>query len=136
MLDGPASEIERWIALDVGAWPFGRDHEANPVSDGAIAAPPPPIRPRTRLIESDGVSLAICDVVEAWRAAERELAGLVENEPEWNRVTAEIIGVRALHQRLFEARLGSRPGRGDAAATRPVSGTASNKTRERSDAIE
>ena len=64
-------------------------------------------RPQTRLSARDA-SPAICDVVAAWRTADRELAGLVENEPELNRVRAEIIGLRALHHRLFEARLGSR----------------------------
>jgi hypothetical protein len=81
LLEGPVSEIERWIALD---------------------------RPGVRLTGTNVDSPAICDVVADWRAAERDLARLIENEPEWNRVFAETIGLRTLHNRLFEARLGSR----------------------------
>jgi hypothetical protein len=109
LLDGLIAEISQWTVLDAQAWPFDRDHGAKPASDEAVPRPnSAPIGPRTRLAVSDGISPAICDVVAAWRAADRELAGLIENEPEWNRVRAGIIGLRALHNRLFEARLGSR----------------------------
>jgi hypothetical protein len=81
LLEGPGPEIERWIAPD---------------------------RPGIRPTGADLDSPTICDVVADWRAAERNLAGLIENEPEWDRVLAETIGLRTLHNRLFEARLGSR----------------------------
>jgi hypothetical protein len=81
LLEGPVSEIQRWSAPD---------------------------RPGVRLTWTDPDSPTICDVVADWRAAERDLARLIENEPEWNRVLAETIGLRTLHNRLFEARLGSR----------------------------
>jgi hypothetical protein len=80
LLEGPVSEIEVSIAPDESG---------------------------IRLKLADLASPAISDVVAAWRAADRELAGLVENEPEWNRVRAEIIGLRTLHDRLFEAHKGS-----------------------------
>ena len=112
LLDGLIAEISQWTSLDAHVWPFDRDQGSKQSSDEAVAAPnPASIRPRTRLTDSHGNSPAICEVVAAWRTADRELAGLVENEPEWNRVRAEIIALRALHHRLFEARLGSRPGK-------------------------
>jgi hypothetical protein len=111
MLEGQASATDQWSALDADVWPFDRDHGPRPLSDEADPAPPAMGRPRNRSAALDRALPAICDVVAAWRAAERDLAGLVENEPDWNRVRAEIIGMRALHQRLYEARLGSRPGK-------------------------
>jgi hypothetical protein len=130
-LDGSIAEIDRWIVLDAQVWPFDRDLGSKPASDEAVPAPnSAPIRPRTRLAHSHGASPAICDVVAAWRAAERDLADLVENEPAWNRVRAEIIGLRALHHLLFEGRVGSRPGGGDATAPRSMPGPASSPVRE------
>lgn len=93
------------------------------------------IKPRARLTAGDA-SPAICDVVAAWRTADRELAGLVENEPERNRVRAEIIGLRALHHRLFDERLSSRPGDGDATRLRAISRGASTVIREGTDQID
>ena len=131
LLDDPIAEIDRWILLDVPKWPFGRDHGSKPASDDDVAAPnPASIRPRTRLTDSHGNSPAICDVVAAWRTADRELTGLVENEPEWNRVRAEIIGLRALHHRLFEARLASHTVGGDATAPRSMSNAVSSPVGE------
>jgi hypothetical protein len=113
LLDGLIAEISQWTVLDAHLWPFDRDHGSKS-SSGEVARGPnlAPIRMRTGLTDTHDSSPAICDVVAAWRTADRELAGLVENEPEWNRVRAEIIGLRALHHRLFEARLGSRQGIG------------------------
>ena len=109
LLDGLIAEISQWTVLDGHQWPFDRDRRTEPEWDEPVPRPSSvPLGPRPRLAVNDRISPAICDVVAAWRAADRELAGLVEDEPEWNRVRAEIIGLRALHHRLFEARLGSR----------------------------
>ena len=137
LLDGLIAEISQWSVLDEHLWPFDRDQGTKPASDGAVLGPnSAPFEPSTRLAVSDGSSPAICDVVNAWRAADRELAGLVENQPEWNRVRAEIIGLRALHNRLFEARQGARAGRCDTSAPRAMSSAASNHIPERSETIE
>ena len=99
LLEDPLSEIDSWVVLDTGIWPgdpSGHDRELTAARD---VGPP------------------ICDVIVAWRAADRELAGLAEDDPEWNRVHAELVGLRALHHRLFEARMGESP-RGDEFAAR------------------
>lgn len=49
--------------------------------------------------------VAICQVLAAWRAAERELAGLSADSPEWGRVHALIIDHRTTYLRLFDERM-------------------------------
>jgi hypothetical protein len=51
----------------------------------------------------------IHDVISAWRAADRELAGLVEDDPERDRVQSELVVLRAVHHRLFAARMAASP---------------------------
>jgi hypothetical protein len=101
LLDGPPSEIDAWIVLDSGIWPG-----ASPAPQDAL---PAPAQPPTGSFEHEDATPPICDVIAAWRAADRELAGLVEGNAEWNRVHAEMLGLRALHHRLFEARMAEFP---------------------------
>jgi hypothetical protein len=48
----------------------------------------------------------IWDVLAAWRAAERSLAGTSVDSPDWPRMRADLIGLRAAYHRLFHERLG------------------------------
>lgn len=95
--DGPRSEIDPWMVLDAATWPG-----ANPPQHEAITTP---VEPWIGPLGPEAATPPIHRVIADWRAADRELAGLVEGDPEWNRVCAELIGLRALHHRLFEARL-------------------------------
>jgi hypothetical protein len=58
---------------------------------------------------ASGGAPRIRDVILAWRAAERELAGLVEADPKRERVRAELVSLRAIHHRLFAARMAESP---------------------------
>jgi hypothetical protein len=49
----------------------------------------------------------LCDVLAAWRAAERELAGHVEGSPTWVCLQAAMSDLRSLHARLFDERFAS-----------------------------
>jgi hypothetical protein len=60
----------------------------------------------TDVVAGDGGMPRIDEVIAAWRAADRQLAGLVDNDAERNRVQAELVGLRALHHRLFDVELG------------------------------
>jgi hypothetical protein len=84
--DGPRSEMDPWIVLGADTWPGANAPAATP---------------------------SIQQVIAAWRAADRELALLVEGDLEWNRICAELIGLRALHHRLFEARMAQDPTGGE-----------------------
>ena len=57
------------------------------------------------------------DVIAAWRAADRELAAMTQDDPDWNRVHAELVGLRALHHRLFDARARHETSRREAAVS-------------------
>ena len=70
---------------------------------------PAPAQPRTGLLELEDATPRIDDVIAAWRTADRELARLAEDDPEWEVVHAELVGLRALHHRLFEVRRGAWP---------------------------
>ena len=43
-------------------------------------------------------------VLMAWRAAERELAGILEDSPEWPRIQANVANFRASYHLLFNER--------------------------------
>ena len=90
--DGPPSGIDPWFELDAGVW-----------------SGPAEIRPPSVFLEDGDATRRICDVIAAWRAADRELAGLVEGDPGWARVHDELVGLRALHHRLFAAHVGESP---------------------------
>jgi hypothetical protein len=68
-------------------------------------------------VAGEGGMSRIDEVIAAWRAADRRLAGLEDSDPERNRVQAELVGLRALHHRLFDVKLFERP-RGDEASAR------------------
>lgn len=44
-------------------------------------------------------------VLASWRAAERELATTTLDSPDWTRIHADLVGLRAAHHRLFQERL-------------------------------
>lgn len=121
----PRSRIDQWISLDADTWHHDRSsRRPEPVKsrpspyEAVPTSSPTAARPRTALGASvEDASPAICDVLAAWRAAERELVDLDENDPEWSRVHAEFVGLRALHHRLFEARMGPGNAGGGTAAT-------------------
>jgi hypothetical protein len=46
-------------------------------------------------------AFAIRDVLAAWRAAERELAVLAQDSPEWAQLNARLISLRVAYHRLF-----------------------------------
>jgi hypothetical protein len=112
LLDGPPSAIEPWIVLDAGIWP-GKSH---PPGDSVPRPGPAPAEPRTGLLELEDATPRIDEVIAAWRIADRQLARLAEDDPEWEGVHAELVGLRALHHRLFEARRGASPTCGESFA--------------------
>jgi hypothetical protein len=59
----------------------------------------------TNVVAGEGGMSRIDEVIAAWRAADRRLAGLEDSDPERNRVQAELVGLRALHHRLFDVQL-------------------------------
>ena len=86
------------------------DHAPARLRRGSAASPFP--RPVLALLPSlahgsdpGGDEPRICDVIVAWRAAERELAAWSESDPEWRVAEADIVWLRALHHRLFDAKL-------------------------------
>jgi hypothetical protein len=52
-------------------------------------------------------TLRIWEVLAAWRAAEREMSAIPDASPEWPRVHAELVGLRAAYHRLFHERMQS-----------------------------
>jgi hypothetical protein len=106
--DGPPSEIDPWIVLDAAIWPG-----ANVPEREAIATP---AQPWSGPLEHEDPTPPIHEVIAAWRAADRELAGLVEGDPDWNRIHAELVGLRALHHRLFDARMARDPAGGESSS--------------------
>jgi hypothetical protein len=134
-----ASGIDRWMALD-SAWldDLSRDDvwrddpsRDDPSRDDAASldretvpsfheSAPVPL-PRTHDASGPPTTAAaepqtVFAVVTAWRAAQRTLDRLAEGSPEWNDVHAELVGLRALHHRLFDARLLADAGHGDGPA--------------------
>jgi len=55
--------------------------------------------------EHPHVDLKIWDVLASWRSAERELAATTLDSPEWTRLHADLVGLRAAYHRLFNERL-------------------------------
>jgi hypothetical protein len=53
---------------------------------------------------------AVCDVLAAWRAAERELAALSVDSPEWSEVRGKVLELRASYHQLFSEHLHRWPG--------------------------
>lgn len=100
-LDGPVAEPEPWIVLDARVWPGAGPslHDTIPV------ASPGTLPLSTGSLEPEHATPRICDVIAAWRAAERRIAELVEGDPDRDRLQAELVGLRALHHGLFEARM-------------------------------
>jgi hypothetical protein len=106
-----AAEVEGWSTFDPRPWLDGRMGPAF----GPITFEPGPADPAARDAATDDQAAlradiaesarSISDVLAAWRAAERALAGLAIGDPDIDRVHAELVGLRALHHRLFDARL-------------------------------
>jgi hypothetical protein len=90
--DAPTSSADSWLVL------FERPRRRP--ADGAD----PDLRSTSVPVTAADAALRLCDVIAAWRAADRELAGLTDADPEWSRVHAELVGLRALHHRLFDMR--------------------------------
>jgi hypothetical protein len=123
-LDGSAALDSGWLDDAWLADPSDRaasfDRETPPLSCGSllVQAPRPVVAPSPPTPAAD-VPQQIFAVVNAWRAAERVLDGLVVDSPPWNRVHAELVGLRALHHRLFDARVAAAAGHGEG-PIRPV----------------
>lgn len=103
--DRPPSEIDPRIVLDAGIWPGAN----SPRPEGIPPPSPAPVQQPTGCLEHEDANPPIHQVIAAWRAADRALAGLVEGDPEWNRIHAELVGLRTLHHSLFEARMVQEP---------------------------
>jgi hypothetical protein len=94
-------ELDPWIELDASIWPGAgpTPREAIPfVTSG-------PDQPSTGSFEPGHGTPRICEVIAAWRVAERQIAEMVEDDPDRGRIQAELVGLRALHHELFEARM-------------------------------
>jgi hypothetical protein len=63
-----------------------------------------PLQPAVRPLAT---TLRIWDVLAAWRTAERELAETRTTNPDWPRLHAELVGLRAAYHRLFHERMNS-----------------------------
>ena len=85
--------------------------EVDPPSAGAFGSP-------NGIAEAPDDPARLWEIIAAWRAADRELALLAEDDPDWNRVHAEVVGLRALHHRRFDARLDQERVRSEALVTR------------------
>jgi hypothetical protein len=123
---GPASAIDRWVAFESAwfedVWRDDPSREGSASLDRETLPEAGEIVPRAAPRAVDLPSLptpstdapqTIFAVVTAWRTAQRALDGLAESSPSWNRLHAEVVGLRALHHRLFEARLAAAAGRGE-----------------------
>ena len=95
--DEPVSGVDRWVVL------FERPQPAADDAGEPESTPNPPAAANA-IAALDQPEPHLLDVIAAWRAADRELASLTEDDPDWNRVHAEVVGLRALHHRLFDAR--------------------------------
>ena len=104
-------EVDGWTTfiprpwLEGGTGPaFGpitfQRETADPADPG-----PTPDEERARRADAAESDRSISDVLAVWRAAERELAALADGDPEIGRVHAELVGLRALHHRLFDERI-------------------------------
>lgn len=62
------------------------------------------MRPGREAVQRAATMIDVGTVLMAWRAAERELNEIHEGSPEWSRVNAEIVSLRAAYHRLFEER--------------------------------
>ena len=67
-------------------------------------------------------SAGIPGVLEAWRAVERDLDRLPVGSPEWRRLQAEFLSLRASYQRLFQEKLSSLGGQEVPPGRQPIPG--------------
>lgn len=109
-VDGSPTELDSWIELDASVWPGA----SRSPRDGIPFVSPGPDQPSTGSLEPAHGTARICDVIAAWRVAERQIAEMVEDDPDRGRVQADLVGLRALHHGLFEARMRRRPGEASA----------------------
>jgi hypothetical protein len=93
---GVSAGVGEWVTLD-------RDPDSRTLDLPDLALVPP-VRLAVEQIET---TVGIWDVLTAWRAAERELAGITLESPDWPRVHADLVGLRATYHRLFHERLSS-----------------------------
>ena len=113
------SGVGRWVPLQL-ARPGPLDDRAPPSGsrgvgeDQATAALElrhlmllPPVE---HAIERPTTKVSISEVLTAWRAADRDLNDILEASPDWPRVHAEVLGLRAVYHRLFDERRDKRPG--------------------------
>ena len=110
--DGRAPSIADWLGLGSHpSWTAPRPDEAAPDSSGwrhlTTLAPSALVSPRT----TEG--LRPSDVLEAWRAAERELAATPGDRLEWTLREAAVSELRALYHQRFEERRGPPPSPAD-----------------------
>jgi hypothetical protein len=93
---GVNAGVAGWVTVD-------RDPDSRTLDLPDLALVPP-----VRLaVEQMETPVGIWDVLTAWRAAERELAGITLESPDWPRVHADLVGLRAAYHRLFNERLSS-----------------------------
>jgi hypothetical protein len=100
-LDGSPAEFDPWIVLDASLWPGASSspRDVIPVTNRG------PAQPSTGSLEPGHSTPRICDVIAAWRVAERQIAEMVEDDPDRARVQAALVSLRTLHHELFEARM-------------------------------
>lgn len=121
----PARPIAETLAPRVIVWPELSDTSSSTIDPWLVLFDR--ARGRSRDEADPGTSLRtslvvetphLWDVLAAWRAADRELAGLAVDDSDWNRVHAEMVGLRELHHRLFAARLAQDAIRGETTIAR------------------
>jgi hypothetical protein len=63
------------------------------------------VPPLALVAEQLPTTIRIWDVLAAWRASEHELAVTSADNPEWPRIHADLVGLRAAYHRMFRERL-------------------------------
>lgn len=97
--------------LDIGDW-FGLIHP-RPQDDRPRRLPSPDSGVAGSIVDvvdQPGRGVAVCDVLAAWRAAERELAALPDDSPDWADARIRVLELRATYHQLFNEHLHRWPG--------------------------
>lgn len=111
----PRADVAEWVVL--------RLNGPRPLVDSGVAGPSRElrddplahafewhrltvVRPVQQPVERSvpAPKIRIWDVLAAWRAAERELGQVADGSPEWPRLHANVVGLRASYHRIVDER--------------------------------